>query len=114
MPNTYTWTFPALTAYPEYASQTDVVREVHWTLTADDGQGHIATTYGSVGLVYEAGSSFTPFAQLTQAQVQEWVSTKMGPDSLASLENKLQEQIQQQVAPIEITQPAPWATTQAV
>jgi len=111
---TYTWNYPSFTLYTQFNGQTDVVREVHWTLTADDGQGHIATTYGSVGLVYEAGSSFTPFAQLTQAQVQEWVSTKMGPDNLASLENKLQEQIQQQVAPIEITQPAPWATTQAV
>jgi hypothetical protein len=25
MPNTYTWTFPAFTAYPVYESQTDVV-----------------------------------------------------------------------------------------
>ena len=47
MPNTYTWTFPALTAYPEYASQTDVVYTVHWVLTGNDGNGHTGSVYGT-------------------------------------------------------------------
>jgi len=43
MANTYTWSFPTLTAYPTYESQTDVVYTVHWVLNGTDGNGHKST-----------------------------------------------------------------------
>jgi len=46
MANTYTWSFPTLTAYPTYESQTDVVYTVHWVLSGTDGNAESANTAG--------------------------------------------------------------------
>ena len=108
MPNTYTWTFPALTAYPTYESQTDVVYVVNWVLTADDGAGHTARVYSTQAITYEAGSPFTPYADLTQAEVQDWVTSAMGPEQVALFEANLDKQIQDQITPTSVTLPPPW------
>ena len=113
MPNTYTWTFPALTAYPEYASQTDVVYTVHWVLMGDDGNGHTGSVYGTQALAYVAGSPFTPYAQLTEAQVQGWVTEAMGPTQVVALEANIDGQIQQQITPTSINLPPPWSAQPA-
>ena len=109
MANTYTWAFPVLTAYPEYASQTDVVYIVHWTLTGTDGDGHSGSLYGTQSLEYVAGTPFTPYAQLTEAEVQGWVTDAMGAAGVAALEANIDAQIQQQIAPISVNLPPPWA-----
>ncbi|RIZ67235.1 MAG: hypothetical protein D0531_00365 [Methylococcales bacterium] len=113
MPNTYAWTFPTLTAYPEYASQTDVVYTVHWILTGDDGNGHTGSVYGTQALAYVAGSPFTPYAQLTEAQVQGWVVDAMGPTQVAALEANIDGQIQQQITPTNVNLPPPWSAQPA-
>ena len=84
---TYTWSFPTLTAYPTYESQTDVVYTVHWTLTGTDGT-YTGSVYGTVGLTYVAGSPYTPYAQLTEANIAA--------------------QIQQQISPTSVNLPPPW------
>jgi hypothetical protein len=108
MPNTYTWTFPALTAYPTYESQTDVVYVVNWVLTADDGAGHSAYIYGTQAVTYVAGAPFTPYADLTQAEVQDWVTSAMGAERVAEFEANLDKQIADQIAPTSVTLPPPW------
>ena len=85
MANTYVWAFPTLTAYPEYASQTDVVYTVHWTLTGINPDGVTSSVYGTQALEYVAGSPFTLYAQLTETQVQGWVTEAMGPVSYTHL-----------------------------
>ena len=55
MANTYTWSFPTLTAYPQAEGQTDVVYTEHWTLTGTDGNGHTGSVYATV-----SGGSGTP------------------------------------------------------
>ena len=109
MPNPYAWTFPTLAAYPEYASQTDVVYTVHWVLTGTDGNGHDGSVYGTQSVTYEAGSPFTPYANLTEPQVQGWVTDAMGPDRVAELQANIDGQIQQQISPTSVNLPPPWA-----
>jgi len=113
MPNTYTWTFSSLTAYPEYASQTDVVYTVHWTLTGTNPDGVTGSVYGTQALEYVAGSPFTPYAQLTEAQVQGWVVDAMGPTQVAALEANIDSQIQQQITPTSVNLPPPWSAQPA-
>jgi hypothetical protein len=109
MANTYTWSFPTLTAYPTYESQTDVVYTVHWVLSGTDGNGHNGSVYGTVGLTYVAGSPFTPFAQLTEAQVQGWTTVALGAEKVAELEANIDQQIQQQITPTSVNLPPPWS-----
>ena len=109
MANTYTWSFPTLTAYPTYESQTDVVYTVHWVLSGTDGNGHNGSVYGTVSLTYTAGSAFTPFAQLTESQVQGWVTSALGATQVSALEANIDQQIQQQVTPTSVNLTPPWS-----
>jgi len=108
MANTYTWSFPTLTAYPTYESQTDVVYTVHWVLSGTDGNGHTGSVYGTVGVTYTAGEPFTPYAQLTEAQVQGWVTSALGATQVSALEANIDQQIQQQVTPTSVNLTPPW------
>jgi len=110
MANTYIWNFPQLDVYPTYATQTDVVFTVHWTLTgANDGVPPItAQVYGSQTVTYEAGTPFTPYADLTEPQVQGWVVDAMGPDQIAALEANLDQQIENIINPPSLPIPPPW------
>lgn len=73
MTTTYNWTIAQMDAYPEYEGQTDVVFTVHWTLNGTDGtyNGYV---YGSVGLTLDPEAPFTPYADLTEAQVVGWAT----------------------------------------
>jgi hypothetical protein len=108
MATTYTWSFPTLTAYPQSEGQTDVVYTVHWVLTGTDGT-HTGSVYGTVGLTYVAGSPYTPYANLTEAQVQGWTTTTLGAEQVAALEANINAQIQQQITPTSVNLPPPWA-----
>ena len=108
MSNTYIWSFPTLSAYPSYEGETDVVFTVHWVLTGTDGNGHNGSVYGTVGVPYAASSPFTPYANLTEAQVTAWVVEALGPEQVASLKANIDSQIQQQVLPTVVNLPPPW------
>ena len=51
----------------------------HWRVSAVDGE-HTAGAYGSVG--FTRGDSFTPFEQLTEAQVIAWVKEQLDTDEM--------------------------------
>ena len=105
---TYQWSVNYMTAYPQYAGETDVVFQTAWVLSATDG------TYGSVtcGLVkttYVAGSPFTPYDQLTLDQVNGWVATALGPDGIAKAQADCDAAIAAQKDPnLPVTLPLPW------
>ena len=106
----YNWLIERLDCYPERDGETDVVFTVHWRLNAADGN-YGATCYGSVGLTYDASAPFTPFADLTQAQVVGWVQAALGAEQVAQLEAALAGNIATQINPPVVSPPLPWATT---
>lgn len=108
MANTYTWSFPTLTAYPTDAGQTDVVHTIHWVLTGTDGT-HTASIYDSVNVTYTAGDSFTSYADLTEAQVQGWTEAALGDERVIELKASLDAQIVQLITPTSINLSIPWA-----
>lgn len=108
MSNTYTWSFPTLAAYPTYEGETDVVFTVHWVLSGSDGDGHSGSVYGAVNVTYAAGTPFTPYADLTEEQVQGWVVEALGPEQVAVYEANIDNQIEQQVSPTIVNLPPPW------
>ena len=106
MTNTYTWLVEWMSCYPQYEGETDVVFTVGWRCNATDGTFR-ATQYGSVSVPYVASNPYTPYADLTQAQVQGWVWAN-GVDQ-AAVEAALATNIASQVTPTVVTPPLPWS-----
>ena len=105
---TSTWGIVQLDAYPEKDGLTDVVFTVHWTLTGTDDT-YTGSVYGSVGVTLDEGGSYTPYADLTQAQVVGWVKDSLGAEQVASLEAGVLAQIENQKNPPVVTPALPWA-----
>lgn len=105
---TTTWIVEQMNCYPTYESQTDVVFNVAWRANATDGT-YNATSYGTVGITYVAGSPYTPFADLTQAQVVGWVQAALGQEQVDAIDAGLATNIANQVNPPTVTPPLPWS-----
>lgn len=112
MATTYKFSFPALDCYPEKDGEQDCVFTIHWVYTATDGE-HVGSVYGTVGVTYEAGEPFTPFNQLTEAQVQGWVEDALGEEQLAAMKANVDGQIEDQKNPKTVTLTPPWMTLEA-
>ena len=95
-------------AYPEEDGETDVVFNVHWTLTGTDGT-YAGSVYGSVGVTLDEGGTFVPYADLTEAQVIGWVKEALGEEQVASYEASVAQQIENQINPPVVTPPLPWS-----
>jgi hypothetical protein len=112
MANTYSWAVNSMTCYPTYASQTNVVFQVAWVCSATDGTYNTAT-YGSVDVTYEAGTPFTPYNQLTLAEVNGWVAEALGSTGIAAAQAQCDEQLTALANPTSTAPPLPWGTAPA-
>jgi len=95
---TTTWTIAQL----DRQTSNGFVTTAHWTVSAVDGD-YSASSYGSCG--WADGTPTTPYADLTQATVLDWVWTN-GVDKEA-VEASLQAQIDAQKNPVSATG-VPW------
>jgi len=105
MATTFNWEISQLNCYPQAEGQTDVVFTVHWRLTGTDGT-YSGTVYSTCGVTYEAGTPYTPYADLTQDIVLGWIWAN-GVDQ-ASAEAAVQTQIDNQINPPVISPALPW------
>ena len=100
-----TWSISTLDRQLVDGDRTDVVITIHWNLTDSEtvGEGEEAKTYsgrcyGTVGLA-APGDSFTPYADITEAQAIGWCKDALGDEKVASLEANVANQIDQQKNP---------------
>lgn len=105
---TNSWTVTQMDCYPEADGETDVVFTVHWTLVGSNGQ-YQGSVYGSQAVAVDPSAPFTPYADLTEAQVIGWVLSAMGAEQVASYEANVAQQIADQVNPPVVTPPLPWS-----
>ena len=106
----YAWDVSTVDTYPTKDSNSDVVYNVHWRLTATDdanddadGNPQTATVYGSQGLDTDSISSFTAFADLTSSDVQGWVEAALTADKVTELKSGLDAQIAEKITPTSVT-----------
>ena len=106
----YAWDVSTVDTYPTKDSNSDVVYNVHWRLTAtddantdSDGNNWTAEVYGSQGLNTDSISSFTAFADLTSSDVQGWVEAALGADEVTALKAGLDAQIAEKITPTSVT-----------
>lgn len=104
---TITWSVNGMTAYPEKAGETNVVFNVAWCCTATDGTFTNAVP-GTIGVTWQAGSPFTPYDQLTEAQVLGWIFGGLGSEK-ATVEGYAVEGVETQAHPPVVSPPLPWA-----
>lgn len=104
---TNTWAVVQMDCYPQYEDKTDVVFNVHWTLTGVDGV-YRGIAYGTQAVSLDPDAPFTPYADLTQEQVIGWVQDAMGPEQVTVLEGSVAQQIADQINPPTTNLPLPW------
>ena len=69
-----------------------------WTATYEkDGQS--AYAYGSVGFPEPDPDNYTPYSELTEAEVLEWIFNILGDEQVASIENGLKTQVEEKLNP---------------
>jgi len=109
---TITWSIEQLSCYPDVDNHIDVVFSAAWRVNGvDDTSGTplYATVYGSQSISpYDGKTPFTPYADLTQAQVIGWVQDAMGSEQVAAIVANIEQQIENQVNPPIVTPPLPW------
>ena len=100
-----TWSISTLDRQLVDGDRADVVITIHWNVTDSEtvGEGEEAKTYsgrcyGTVGLA-APGDSFTPYADITEAQAIGWCKDALGDEKVASLEANVANQIDQQKNP---------------
>ena len=112
----YTWDVKTCDTYPSHTdsqdpvnTESDVVYNVHWRLTAEDdanqdaeGNNWTASVYGTQNLDVDDLSSFTAFADLTASDVQGWVETAMGSDAVTALKTGLDADIAGKITPTSV------------
>lgn len=77
----------------------------HYTVDAEDGT-YRAGAYGSIG--FERPDDLIPFADLTEAQVIEWVKESLTAEKVAEIEAALTAQLDEQRQPSKAAG-LPWA-----
>ena len=101
---TILWIIERLLVKPTEGFLTDVVITADWRCNGTQDQ-YSGTCYGSCSFAPPTGS-FTPYPNLTQAQVLNWCYEN-GVDKTA-IEANVTQQIENQIDPPVVTLPLPW------
>lgn len=102
---TITWTVTAMDCYPQMGENTDVVCKVHWKCEGVDGVHNASISFA--GDVPLPRGEFTPFAQLTESQVLDWVWDNCVDRKAAEAE--VEQLVQNKINPPIVTPALPWS-----
>jgi hypothetical protein len=101
------WSVSQLDCVPQTAEGEDFVVTVHWSCNGVDG-AYTGQVYSTTSFAVVQGEAFTPYADLTQAQVLGWIWAN-GVDKTAT-EAAVQQQIDNQINPPVVSPPLPWVS----
>jgi hypothetical protein len=106
----YTWKINNLSCYEELNGQTNVVFKVEWCCLAEEqvnDNSYSTQWLDKTFLNVELTDQFTPYQQLTEQQILEWIwQTDVDKTNIESrLNDGLNEQ---KTSPVIIDQPLPW------
>lgn len=105
---TYEWYFNDLMVKPQENGLQNVLYIVYWQLKGTNENGIFADQRGSCSLPSPDPATFTEYNTLTKQQVETWVETSMGYNTINALKVSIAEQINAQVNPPFVPMPAPW------
>ena len=106
MATQFSTTIIAMYTLPQVDGQTDVVVNAMWKVTGVDGQ-YTAEIGGNSQFTITQGEGFTPYANLTQAQVIGWIPENQIASAQACVQGQIDSMISPPVSPS--SQPLPWS-----
>lgn len=109
---TYKWEFPALDCAPLESGLADVIKTIHWRISAiepkttgetpsgEAPQFYFASSIGTVSLdpITDSGA-FVPFEEVTTGMAAEWVGTKINLTGEYGIYSGLAAEIERQKNP---------------
>lgn len=106
-----TWNITKLFCIPNLNGQQNVVANIEWKAVAEDyidGNKYVAEKIGIIGSGFSPNiTDFTPYNQLTEQQVLNWVWSN--GISKEGIELTLQGDINNQINPPIVVPPLPWS-----
>jgi len=105
------WIIERLLVRKVEGDKTNVVITADWRCNGSQDQ-YGGTCYGSTSFAAPSGSGFTPYEDLTEAQVLSWCFAN-GVNKTA-IEANVAAQIQNQINPPVIAPPLPWVPKEIV
>ena len=103
---TFTTTVTQMYTLPQVDGETDVVVNVNYLVTGIDG-ANTADIGFSQQFTIQQGEAFTPYAQLTEAQVVGWADPQTVSNMQACVQGQIDSMVNPPVSPS--SQPLPWA-----
>lgn len=101
-----TWSITQLSVYPQSEGEVDAVCSAAWNVSGTDGECN-GSLNGSTAFKLKPDEPYTPFDQLTEAQVLGWVFASLGEEGKASAEADVDAQIEYAHSKIQPA-PLPW------
>lgn len=84
---TTTWSITAMIVIPQVDQYTEYAWQVTWQCAATDGTNTQVIESSMTFYPAQQGQPYTPYDQLTEAQVVGWVQTALGPEKTAQTES---------------------------
>ena len=111
MATTYTWDCSVVDTYPSHTddnsvTQSDVVYNVHWRVTGNDGVNS-TTNIGTQTLEVSDLSSFTSFDSITHDDMITWTKAALGAERVSELESNLDAKLVELANPTSVTKIIP-------
>ena len=108
---TYIWSITSLSTVSKVDNKLNVVVLAQWTLTGTDAIGVQASLNSSSQFTLTQGAGYTPYDELTENQVIEWVQSELGVDGVNATKTCIENQITSIINPVVIPaqQTLPWA-----
>lgn len=100
-----TWAVTAMDCYPTVGEKTDVVCKVHWKCEGVNGAYNASVD--ASGSMSPPRGEFTPYAQLTQSQVLDWVWDNCVDRKYTEAE--VEQLVQNKINPPIVTLALPWS-----
>ena len=106
----YAWDCKKCETYPSKSGKSNVVYNVHWKLTAKDdtnkdsaGNNWTSSFYGTQMLDTSDLSNFKNWSSLTNSDVQGWVESALGSDTITDMKARLDAEIAENISPSSAT-----------
>ena len=97
------WSISNLNRQISLDGKSDVVTAVHWQVTdsetGDDAVKHNGQAFGASSLNTSDLSSFTAYADITEADAIAWAKTAIGADQVAAYEKSVADQLTESKTP---------------
>jgi alkyl hydroperoxide reductase subunit AhpF len=101
---TYDWNCKTVDVYPVNEGNNNVVYNVHYRVVGEDSETAVLADFiGTQILDVSDITNFTPFEDLNNDQVTNWVKVAMGTEQVTQIENNIASKIAELENPTSVT-----------